>query len=205
MISSAAKALATAPFSDILDDLASRFVLNIPKDDFQSPERVLFQIEQSWWFYEDFLRPINPALPAHALRHFVALFLRHCPLLKHWRDQHQELYDLFIQYKIRVPVCGAILLDSSHDYVALVKGWSSKSGWGFPRGKINEDEEDMNCAIREVFEETGYDIRPLLKRDDFIEKQVREQRVKLYIISNVPMDTHFAPQTRKEISVRVFV
>jgi len=29
----------------------------------------------------------------------------------------------------------------------------------FPRGKINKDEKDLDCAIREVYEETGFDIK----------------------------------------------
>jgi 8-oxo-dGTP pyrophosphatase MutT (NUDIX family) len=36
------------------------------------------------------------------------------------------------------------------DKCLLVKGWSSKAGWGFPKGKINQNEENDNCAVREV-------------------------------------------------------
>lgn len=32
----------------------------------------------------------------------------------------------------------------------MVKGWNSKSSWGFPKGKINKDEKESECAIREV-------------------------------------------------------
>ena len=32
----------------------------------------------------------------------------------------------------------------------LVKGWKSSAGWGFPKGKINQDEEPHKCAVREV-------------------------------------------------------
>jgi 8-oxo-dGTP pyrophosphatase MutT (NUDIX family) len=32
----------------------------------------------------------------------------------------------------------------------LVKGWKASSGWGFPKGKINQDEPEPTCAIREV-------------------------------------------------------
>lgn len=32
----------------------------------------------------------------------------------------------------------------------LVKGWKSSSGWGFPKGKINEHEAPHDCAAREV-------------------------------------------------------
>jgi ADP-ribose pyrophosphatase YjhB (NUDIX family) len=55
-----------------------------------------------------------------------------------------------MQYRFRIPVCGAIILNVNLDKCVLVKGWSSKSGWGFPRGKINQDEEYDCCAVREV-------------------------------------------------------
>ncbi|CAO3692366.1 unnamed protein product [Rhizopus stolonifer] len=105
-----------------------------------------------------------------------------------------------MQYRFRIPVCGAIILNSNLDKCVLVKGWSSKSGWGFPKGKINQDEEYNCCAIREVLEETGYDIGPLLKKTDYIELTMREQRIRLYIIQGVAEATEFIPRTRKEIS-----
>src|SRR5271170_6506954 len=52
----------------------------------------------------------------------------------------------------------------------------------------------------QVYEETGYDISPLILPDAFIELQIKEQRVKLYIIPGVPTETPMSPQTRKEIS-----
>lgn len=56
-------------------------------------------------------------------------------------------------YRLRVPVCGAIILNATMDKCLLVKGWSSKAGWGFPKGKINQNEENDNCAVREVSRE----------------------------------------------------
>lgn len=32
----------------------------------------------------------------------------------------------------------------------LVQGYLAKSGWGFPKGKVNEDEACHDCAVREV-------------------------------------------------------
>lgn len=78
------------------------------------------------------------------------LLFKHCPLLKQWAHQHERAYADFMQYRFRIPVCGAILLNENLDKCVLVKGWSSKSGWSFPRGKINQDEEYDHCAIREV-------------------------------------------------------
>jgi 8-oxo-dGTP pyrophosphatase MutT (NUDIX family) len=115
----------------------------------------------------------------------------------------------FLAYKTRVPVRGAIMLNDTMDSVVLVKGWKKGANWSFPRGKINKDEKDLDCAIREVYEETGFDIRAsdvFVDEDNtkYIEVSMREQHMRLYVFRGVPMDTHFEPRTRKEISVRFF-
>lgn len=55
--------------------------------------------------------------------------------------------------------------------------------------------------MMQVLEETGCDVSKLLKMDDHIEVSIGQQRVRLYIITGVKVDTVFAPQTKKEISV----
>ena len=97
------------------------------------------------------------------------------------------------------------MLNDAMDEVVLVKGWKKGANWSFPRGKINKDEKDLDCAIREVYEETGFDIREagLVGKDEdmkFIEVTMREQHMRLYVFRGVPHDTHFEPRTRKEIS-----
>lgn len=52
-----------------------------------------------------------------------------------------------------------------------------------------------------MLEETGFDVGPYLKKPDYIELTMREQRIRLYIIQGVSEDTEFVPRTRKEISV----
>lgn len=104
-------------------------------------------------------------------------------------------------YKTRVPVRGAIMLNPTMDKCLLVKGWKKGASWSFPRGKINKDEDDMVCAVREVLEETGFDCDGMARKDDFVEVVMREQNLRLYIIPGVPEDTAFECQTRKEISV----
>lgn len=49
-----------------------------------------------------------------------------------------------------VPTYGAILMSTDLSHVLLVQSYWSKSSWGFPKGKVNEDEEPLHCAIREV-------------------------------------------------------
>lgn len=79
-----------------------------------------------------------------------------------------------MKYKERVPVCGAVLINEWWDkvrqlspflasrspfgltllalyrQVLLVKGWTKGSAWSFPRGKINKQEPEAMCAVREV-------------------------------------------------------
>lgn len=190
---------------DWLDDLCVRFIINLPQEDLQSVARICFQIEEAHWFYEDFIRPLDPNLPNMSLRTFCLRMFQHCPLFTSFsEDEYLQAYEEFLQYKTRIPVRGAIMLNSDMDSTVLVRGWKSSANWSFPRGKINKDEDDLDCAIREVLEETGLDIRGAgLVPDDnnvkYIEVTMRDQHMRLYVFRGVPMDTFFEPRTRKEI------
>ncbi|KAJ2969350.1 hypothetical protein NQ176_g8707 [Zarea fungicola] len=191
---------------DWLDDLCVRFIINLPQEDLSSVERICFQVEEAQWFYEDFIRPLDPSLPSMTLRTFCLRIFQHCPLLASFSvENHMAAFDVFLQYKTRIPVRGAILLNHDMDSVVLVKGWKKGANWSFPRGKINKDEDDLDCAVREVYEETGMDLRahglvPTRGKPKYIEISMREQQLRLYVFRDVPMDYNFQPQTRKEIS-----
>lgn len=43
------------PFLEALEDVHTRFILNLPASEIATSERIFFQIEQAWWFYEDFV------------------------------------------------------------------------------------------------------------------------------------------------------
>ncbi|KAL7956589.1 DCP2 domain-containing protein [Trichoderma compactum] len=191
---------------DWLDDLCVRFIINLPQEDLSSVARLCFQVEEAQWFYEDFIRPLDPALPSMTLRTFCLRIFQHCPLLASFSvENHIKAFEEFLQYKTRVPVRGAIMLNHELDSVVLVKGWKKGASWSFPRGKINKDEDDLDCAVREVYEETGLDLReaglvPTEAKPKYIELPMREQHLRLYVFRDVPMDTVFQPRTRKEIS-----
>ncbi|KAM0470870.1 hypothetical protein ACHAPX_009744 [Trichoderma viride] len=191
---------------DWLDDLCVRFIINLPQEDLSSVARLCFQVEEAQWFYEDFIRPLDPTLPSMTLRTFCLRIFQHCPLLASFSvENHTKAFEEFLQYKTRVPVRGAIMLNHDLDSVVLVKGWKKGASWSFPRGKINKDEDDLDCAVREVYEETGLDLReaglvPNEVKPIYIEIPMREQHLRLYVFRDVPMDTAFQPRTRKEIS-----
>lgn len=193
-------------------------MVNLPGEEISSKSRLGFQLEQAFWFYEDFSRPAsagnphstevsaasNATLPKLTLKAFAQKLLQRCPLevlrptLGNNPD-HVKLVEEFYQYKSMVPTCGAIILNESLDKCLMVRGWTSRSTWGFPKGKINKDEPPSACAIREVFEETGFDISPLLHEDAFIQLEMRGNPIRLYLIPLVSEATPFATQTRREI------
>lgn len=196
------------PFSvmsleEILDDLTSRFIINVPEEETSTIERICFQVEQAHWFYEDYIREQNPGLASFSLKNFAALLFHHCPVLERWSgNESEEAFKRFIKYKVRVPVCGGILLNETLDKVLLVKGWSKRSTWSFPRGKINKGEPELDCAVRELLEETGFDATDKMSTspNDYVELTLKEQKIRLYIVPGVPENYLFMPKTRKEIS-----
>ncbi|XP_044518273.1 m7GpppN-mRNA hydrolase [Gracilinanus agilis] len=185
--------------SSVLDDLCSRFILHIPSEERDNAIRVCFQIELAHWFYLDFYMQNTPGLPQCGIRDFAKAVFNHCPFLLPQGEDVQKVLDEWKEYKMGVPTYGAIILDETLENVLLVQGYLAKSGWGFPKGKVNKEEAPHDCAAREVFEETGFDIRDYICKDDYIELRINDQLARLYIIPGIPKDTKFNPKTRREI------
>ncbi|VDO32255.1 unnamed protein product [Brugia timori] len=187
---------------DILDDLCFRFLINIPDDQKNAPVRLCFQIELAHWFYIDFYckgNNSNVKCPEVSMRDLVGQIFNHCDFLIQYTDNVDKVMEEWRIYKSGVPTYGAALLDSSLNYVLLVQGYFAKNSWGFPKGKINEQEEPMACASREVMEEVGFDISDKICKTRLIQCFVNDTLIRLYIIRDVPIDFPFAPNTRNEI------
>lgn len=185
---------------DILDDLCSRFIINLPAEDRGNLVRICFQIELAHWFYLDYYctdesKKVYPC----GIREFAAHIFQHVPQLREHVSSLDAVLDNWREYKQTVPTYGAILLDDDLSHVLLVQSYWTKASWGFPKGKVNEDEEPWKCATREVLEETGFDISNLINKNDYIEAVTHDQIARLYIIGNIPRDTKFQPRTRNEI------
>lgn len=110
----------TQTFAQVLEDLSCRFIVNVPASELASIERIGFQIEQAHWFYLDFVRPHNQSLPQWNLRRFSSELLsvsaNVVPLIQIYTSSGgqkslEAAYSRFVEYKTRVPVCGAILLN----------------------------------------------------------------------------------------------
>ncbi|KAJ3681012.1 hypothetical protein LUZ60_015501 [Juncus effusus] len=188
------------PTQELLDDLCSRFLLNVPNEDLETFERILFLLEQAHWFYEDNSVEQDPSLRSLSFKEFTSLMFHNCAHLRPYIKYLDAIHRHFTEYKSSVPVSGAIILDETLERCLLVKGWKANACWSFPRGKRGKDEEDAHVAIREVEEETGFDLRDLLNEEDYLETVLGEQKLRLYIVPGVKSDFVFAPRTKKEIS-----
>jgi mRNA-decapping enzyme subunit 2 len=179
-------------------DVEARFLYTLPRDELRSADRLFFQIEEAHWFYSDFLRKKYTYLPSFYLKGFAAEIFKHCALFQNCENDVDELFRHFVTYRSRIPVYGCVLLNPAMDKVALAQAWGGKS-WGFAKGKLNEGEGEMACAVRETLEETGYDAEGHTNERDSISMVVQGKLVKLYYATDTPEDFPFEPQTRYEV------
>jgi mRNA-decapping enzyme subunit 2 len=239
-------------YLDALDEVHTRFVLNVPDSELERADRILFQIEQAWWFYEDFLvdasRPQSsgaasgeaggegggtsndngeaaaaamlgePLLPSMNFRQFAEKLFEYSPLLR--SENFSSMWAQFSVYRKKIGTYGCILLSPDRKFVILVQLWNSKTHM-FPSGKINQGESAPEAAIRETYEETGFDVSckqgltaewkesspELITWDanlnDGAALTFQEDSGKkrtCYVVPNVPKDFPFGAIARKEVS-----
>jgi len=184
---------------NVLEDIASRFVCNLPEEELQSFERLFIQLEQAHWFYADNFAGTQ-SLPKMNMKQFALTLFNNVSFLKPHASKFEQLFAQFRDYVGQVPVCGAILINAAMDSVLLVRPYKGNT-WSFPKGKINQGESPSACAVREVKEEVGFDASALINPNDFIEiKMESGKSMTLFLISNIPEDFEFATQTKFEIS-----
>lgn len=56
----------------------------------------------------------------------------------------------------------------------------------FPKGKSDEAETDMECAVREIGEEIGFNIKPYINEEHFIKiETIQGKFVKLFLVTDI--------------------
>jgi mRNA-decapping enzyme subunit 2 len=214
----------TITFEDALDDVHTRFLLNLPAEELASADRIFFQIEQAWWFYEDIVCDgmVDPddgtstcQLPRYTtLKPFALQLFQFSPLLED--ATFTNMWQQFSNYKRKISNYGMILLTAGGDKMILCQTWTGNT-WTLPAGKINQGETGRDSAARECYEETGFDPYAgvgLAASDDYTGNTpwtIAEQalsyqepnggkRRTYYICIGVPEDFPFEPVARKEVS-----
>ena len=150
-------------YEDALDEVHTRFILNLPAEELQSSDRIMFQLEQAWWFYEDMIcdrAPPELKMPRFSnLKPFCKILFDMSPLLSSLGSDFATMWSEFSAYKRKISTYGTILLNDSIKgsiKIVLCQTWNG-STWTLPAGKINQGESGNDAAARETFEETGFD------------------------------------------------
>jgi len=93
----------------ILDDLGSRFIINIPDEERKDIIRIMFQVELAKWFYDDEYVNTDASLSSCSMRDFCEHIFRRVPFLTPYVDSLDEVLDDWKSYKMAVrPNCLAI-------------------------------------------------------------------------------------------------
>ena len=74
----------------------------------------------------------------------INLVFQHCPFLRDYVHNLDTILSRWRGYKLSVPTYGAVLLDPTYEHVLLVRGFYNRESWGFPKGKVQENERQYN-------------------------------------------------------------
>jgi mRNA-decapping enzyme subunit 2 len=208
-----------------LDDVHTRFLLNLPSSELATADRIFFQLEQAWWFYEDLICDAAScdisSMPRFSqLKPFAKLLFEFSPLFPN--DQFAQMWSQFSDYKRKISTYGTILLNQEATHLILCQVWNGET-WTLPAGKINQGESGIQAAARETFEETGFDPHCIFGETkewtetapqnitwkyplpegksslSYQEPNIGKRRT-CYVCHGVPADFDFAPVSRKEVS-----
>ena len=106
---------ASEEFEEAFEDVHTRFILNLPDSELGSADRIFFQLEQAYWFYDDIIcdggedpdQPEMPRLPRFKhLKNFAHKMFSFSPLLEPMLPQFATMYAQFIKYKCGKGECG---------------------------------------------------------------------------------------------------
>lgn len=185
----------------IVKDLYSRFIRSLPESEKLNTVRMMVHIQQAYWFFVDYIEPLqNGGNAAAGTDHKMGLtrFVHHMVPFLGWSHKDVRLaVREFWKYSAQIPRCGGVLVNTRKTKVLLVRGFGSKR-WGFPVGKMDDNESVSTCAEREVFEETGFKGKVLESAEQLVYRK-RKAVHTLFVFANIPDDYDFTPQTRKEI------
>jgi mRNA-decapping enzyme subunit 2 len=172
--------------ASILDSLSCRFLVGLEEHDKSAPERLFFILEEAHWFMID-----HYSMPSITLLEFSKALLGHIGM----QMNVGEALAQFVKYRQSVKVYGAIVVNPELTHILVVKERKRSKSYSFPKGKKCMNEDGIECAVREVHEEIGYDIQDKICTIPI----TIFNKITLYFVFNVKKEYPFRTQTKKEI------
>ena len=172
--------LASNPTPYMIDDISSRFLVNLPNSEFCSFDRVMYHLQCASWFYQDYLRH-QYQTQSLSTRNFCHMMFNRSAILRPYLSQFDRIYRSFVDYMNNIDVFGCMIWSRNNTHVLLIRGPTGY--WSFPKGKRNQDEMGLDCARREVWEETGLDMGPFLHKDTPSRtRRIYNRRLTMYVV-----------------------
>lgn len=97
------------------------------------------------------------------------------------------LYHTFYKYGKQPKKAGVFVHCIKNDKVLIIQ--SKGNLWGIPKGKMKEEESVEECAIRELWEETG------LKLDKKLDRKIKVLNKATYYYIQIDEEINVFPQT----------
>ena len=192
----------------LLSELILRFPFN-PEDysNIDQQYRIFFALQRVLWFCIDHCESVPnltvPNLTDKQLLPFSIEFCkRHKLLSKTFTAQHlTQLFHDFRRAQDTIPTCGCILINQSFD--ALLMEGTSRNVWKFPKGKLEDNETEMQCALRETLEETGINATAYMPHNPSIYHC--GDRLTLFVVPGVSDTLPLKPQELGEVEMLEWV
>ncbi|KAL0229693.1 hypothetical protein PCE1_003261 [Barthelona sp. PCE] len=187
-------------------DLYFRFVFSLsPAETYENnPQQYFYHVQKAFWWYLDFsVKRENSKLPQIRKEdEFVRLFHESTPLARFNSAEFFQKHTNHKTNRLRVPRAGAVIVHETGTKILLIR--STKNNLTLPGGKSGSPTEPkLVTAVREVFEETGFDISDIIVPTLFVDvvpfKGASLSR--FYVIPNVNDEEtqDLSPLTRGEV------
>jgi mRNA-decapping enzyme subunit 2 len=181
--------------------LNEKFMLKMTEEEKRDMNKVCNNIQLLYWsLYDSDYRHLLVSLKIPDFKRFVRYIFERDGVLRSQVLNVNAIYNKWQRRRAAIKTYGCILINETCDKVVLVQVVGGESRWSFPKGKIEENETEIECAVREVNEETGYNCESSIDANKWIEHSgKRKKYCKLFIIYGVDEKFKFEPKVKYEI------
>ena len=144
--------------SEVIHEILVRLLINLPAEEKQFP-RILNNIKEACWFYGDHFCTNEPILDNKFREKFAKRIFEHWATLKPELPFLKEKWEEYRIYMSQIPSNGALIFDTTLNKLLFIIYHNPRERTvrklDFPKGKVDQGEDQIECAIREIREETG--------------------------------------------------
>ncbi|CAH8626876.1 unnamed protein product [Heterobilharzia americana] len=159
--------------------------------------RIFFEVERAHWFYVDYCIE-NPSVGGVDMFGLTKQLFEKFPSIVPKGINWQEKFMEWKKYRGTTATGSAIIIDEYYKMILLVQGFYGNR-WSLPGGKINQDESLVDCASREVVEETGLDLANRISPSLYIDRYIGGTLRRAFIVEGLPRTSRLKPGTKNEI------